>query len=119
MGAEDEAECDQAEVVRLAGSAGEECERPAAATPESREGEQPAADHVAREVLLADVDRPFLPVEADLSQGRQDDVAQDDVEAERRQGLVEHRVHAGLVIRANRREQACRGVGGRPGERLR
>ena len=71
---------------------------PPAATPEPREREQPAADEVAGEVLLADLERAPLPVVADLREGRQDHLPQDCLDAERREALVEHGVRAGLVV---------------------
>ena len=71
---------------------------------------QPAADEVAREVLLADLDLAALPAVADLLQGGQHHVAQRLLEAERSKALVEHRVSGGLVVAADRRKQASGGV---------
>ena len=94
------------DVVRLAGRAGEERERTRSAAPEPGEREQPAADEVAREVLVADLDLAALPAVADLFQGGQHHLAQHQLQPERREALVEHRVGGGLVVAANRREQA-------------
>ena len=72
----------------------------------SGEREQPAADEVAREVLLADVDLSALPAVADLFQGGQHHLVQHLLEAECGEALVEHGVGGGLVVAANRCEQA-------------
>ena len=82
MRAQHEREREQGDVVRLAGSAGEERERARPAAPEPGEREQPAADQVASEVLLADVDLAALPAVADLLQGGQHHLAQNLLEAE-------------------------------------
>ena len=106
MRAQDEREREQGDVVHLAGCTGEKRKRARSAAPEPGERKQPAADEVAREVLLADLDLAPLPAVADLLQGGQHHLAQRLLQAERSKALVEHRVSGGLVVAADRREQA-------------
>ena len=103
--AQHEREREQGDVVHLAGCAGES-KRARSAAPEPGKRKQPAADEVAREVLLADLDLAPLPAVADLLQDGQHHLAQRLLQAERSKALVEHRVSGGLVVAADRREQA-------------
>jgi NAD(P)-dependent dehydrogenase (short-subunit alcohol dehydrogenase family) len=74
-----------------------------------RGGQQPGADHVAREVLLADRERALLPLAPDLGERRKDEVAQHGFQPERREALIQHLVHGGFVVGADRGQQAfCR-----------
>ena len=108
--AQDEREREQGDVVHLAGCTGEKSKRACSAAPEPGKRKQPAADEVAREVLLADLDLAPLPAVADLLQDGQHHLAQRLLQAERSKALVEHRVSGGLVVAADRREQASGGV---------
>jgi hypothetical protein len=67
--AQDEGEREQGDVVHLAGCTGEKSKRARSSAPEPGKPKQPAADEVAREVLLADLDLAPLPAVADLLQG--------------------------------------------------
>ena len=92
--------------MHLAGCTGEKRKRARPAAPKPGERKQPAADEVARKVLLADLDLAPLPAVADLLQDGQHYLAQRFLQAERSQALVERRVSGGLVVAADRREQA-------------
>src|SRR5580765_1146807 len=92
--------------MHLAGCTGKESKRARSAAPEPGKREQPAADQVAGEVLLADLDLAPLPAVADLLQDGQHHLAQRLLEAERSKALVEHRVRGALVVAADRRKQA-------------
>ena len=54
---------------------GEDCERAGTAPPSARHGHEPAANDVAREVLLRDRDLAALPALAELVKVRDDHVA--------------------------------------------
>ena len=106
MRAQDEREREQGDVVHLARCTGEKSKRARSAAPEPGKRKQPAADEVAREVLLADLDLAPLPAVADLLQDGQHHVAQRFLQAECSKALVEDRVSGGLVVAADRRKQA-------------
>ena len=110
--AQGEAEHDQAEVVLLAGRAGQHRAGTAAAVPAPGQREQAAPDHVAREMLLRDGGLAALPAVAQLAQVRQDHVARNGVEAERPDRAVEGGLRPGVVEAIER----CAQLGGEAGE---
>jgi hypothetical protein len=57
-------------------------------------------------VLLADRERALLPLAPDLGEGRKDEVAQHGFQAERRGALIQHLMHGGFVVGADRGQQA-------------
>jgi hypothetical protein len=81
----------------LPGAAGEDSGWSDALPPAAREPEQAPAQHCGGEVLLRD--RHFLsfPALAELVQVGDDDVAQERVDREPREQVVEHGVGVGVV----------------------
>ena len=57
-------------------------------------------------MLLADRERPLLPLTPDLRVGPEDELSQHGFEAERGEAFVQYRMHGGLVVGADRRQQA-------------
>jgi Fasciclin domain len=76
--------------VQFAGSAGEDGPRAPAVSPAAGQRVQPAADHVAGEVLLGDADRATRPTLAEVMQVRQQDVAQHGFHGQDGEHPVEH-----------------------------
>ena len=106
MRAQDEREREQGDVVHLTGCTGQKSKGAPSSAPEPGKPKQPAADEVAREVLLADLDLAPLPAVADLLQDGYHHVVERFLQAERSKALVEHRVSGGLVVAADRGKQA-------------
>ena len=83
MRSQDQAEREQADVMLLARGARQQRNRTAPAAPQASDGEETGSDQVAREVLLADPERPLLPLAPDLGERRKDELAKDGLKAER------------------------------------
>ena len=77
-------QCDQTDVVALAGRAGEDRERASTAAPQAREGEQPLADEVAGEVLLPDLELVPAPIRRRSPAAPGEEFPQDRLEGEDR-----------------------------------
>ena len=92
-----EPEDDQAKLVLLLGSAGEQSTGAGATIPATGKRKQPSTDHDAREVLLGDRSFAPFPAVAELAQVRKNDLAGDGLEAERPDQFVERRLRAGVV----------------------
>ena len=93
-------------VVRLAGRASEERERARPAAPEPGERKQPAADEVAREMLVPMSISPRSQPSPILPRVGSTTWLEHQLQPERREALVEHRVDGGLVVAASRCDQA-------------
>jgi hypothetical protein len=101
----------------LAGEAGEQPERPRAASPAAGEAEQPPAQHGTGEVLLGDRRLAAHPAVTELAQIGEDGVAERGVERESRQQPVKGRLRAGLVEPIEGEAQLKRRLGRRRGRR--
>ena len=69
--AQDEPKGEEADVVLLAGRAGEQSQGSRATAPEPSQREQPPPDQVAGEMLLADLEAALLPTKPDDGERRQ------------------------------------------------
>ncbi len=94
----------------LAGCAGQQGEGSRAAAPEPGEREQPPPDQIAGEMLLADLDAALLPTAADGDKRRQDEIADERLEPESGQSVVQRGLNAGFVVGLDRACQARPGV---------
>ena len=102
---QDQSEDDEPEIVLLAGRSSEQRVMSRPATPATAERHEPAADEVAREVLLRDRDLAALPSLADVLQQRQDHFAQERLEAQRRDQPIDRRMPRDVVERLERDTQ--------------
>ena len=91
--------------MKLAGRTRENRPRAGRLGPAAREPEQPAAQNVAREMLLRDARLAALPATTELVQVRKQDFAEHRLEPERREQAVEGRVRGRLVEPVERRLQ--------------
>ena len=105
MRAQDEPEGEEADVVLLAGCAGQQGEGSRTAAPEPRQREQPASDQVAGEMLLADLDAALLPTAPDGAQCGEDEIAYEGLEPEGGQPVIQRGLNGGFVVRLDRAHQ--------------
>ena len=109
--AEHETEGDQADVVALAGRAGEDRERPAAATPQRARPSSRSRTRLLAKCSCPISSSPCSHCRRRLPQRREDQVAQHGLEREAGERLVERRMHARpRRMRARRRASRSRRV---------
>src|SRR4029079_1036514 len=95
--AQRDSEGEEAEIVLFPGGAREDCDRPDAPAPAACEPEEAPSKQCGGEVLLRDRHVAALPALAELVEIWNDDVAQERVDRQPREQLVEDGVDAAVV----------------------